>query len=131
MYYFAYGTNLNKKQMRSRLPQSQPLRQANLPNYKLVFTGWSRQWRGGSATIKLSRGDRVAGAVYEIAEKDLGRLDSYEGRDYNRMNVTVFSDDGDAIPVFTYIKAGRLDETHPSKEYLSVIQQGYKDWGII
>jgi len=30
----------------------------------------------------------------------------------------------------TYIKSGQLEETSPTKEYVAVIQQGYKDWEI-
>ncbi|TET49084.1 MAG: gamma-glutamylcyclotransferase, partial [Dehalococcoidia bacterium] len=41
MYYFAYGVNLNQKQMKDRCPDSKPLFTAVLPNYKLVFVGWS------------------------------------------------------------------------------------------
>ena len=37
MYYFAYGTNLSKKQMRQNCPESKPSFPATLPNYKLVF----------------------------------------------------------------------------------------------
>ncbi len=133
MYYFAYASNLNKKQMLERVPDSKPIFIATLPNYKLVFTGWSRQWRGGYATIALSRDDKVIGAIYEVSERDLRRLDSYEGcpANYNRINVTVFDEDGNAVEVVTYIKAGRLEETQPSKEYLAVIQQGYRDWRIV
>ena len=132
MYYFAYASNLNKKQMRERAPESKPMFVATLPNYKLVFAGWSRRWRGGSATIMLSRDDKVLGALYEVSEKDLRRLDSYEDcpRSYNRINVTVFDEDGNAVRTVTYIKAGRLEETQPSKEYLAVIQQGYRDWEL-
>ncbi len=110
MYYFAYASNLDKKQMRERVPESKPMFVATLPNYKLVFAGWTRQWRGGSATIVLSRGDKILGAIYEVSEKDLRRLDSYEDcpRSYNRINVTVFDEDGNAVRAVTYIKAGRL-----------------------
>ena len=132
MYYFAYASNLNKKQMRERVPESKPMFVATLPNYKLVFTGWSRRWRGGYATIMLSRDDKVLGAIYEVSEKDLRRLDSYEDcpRSYNRINVTVFDEDGNAVRTVTYIRAGRLEETQPSKEYLAAIQQGYRDWEL-
>ena len=132
VYYFAYASNLNKQQMRERAPESKPMFVATLPNYKLVFTGWSRQWRGGYATIMLSRGDKVLGAIYEVSEKNLRRLDSYEDcpRSYNRINVTVFDEDGNVVEAVTYIKAGRLEETQPSKEYLAVIQQGYRDWEL-
>ncbi|MFC1983759.1 gamma-glutamylcyclotransferase family protein [Chloroflexota bacterium] len=132
MYYFTYASNLNKKQMRERASESKPMFVATLPNYRIAFAGWSRRWRGGYATIVLSRGDGVLGAVYEVSEKDLRRLDSYEDcpRSYNRINVTVFDEDGNVIEVVTYIKAGRIEETQPSKEYLTVIQQGYRDWGL-
>jgi len=133
MYYFAYASNLNRKQMLERCPDSKPLLVATLPNYELVFAGWSRQWRGGYATIKLSRGEKIFGAIYEVSERDLRRLDKYEGcpGNYNRLNVTVFDEDGKPIEAITYIKSGRLEETQPSKEYLAVIQQGYRDWGIV
>lgn len=133
MYYFAYGSNLNRKQMLERCPDNKPMFMATLPNYRLVFAGWSRQWRGGVATIKPFRGSKVPGAIYEISERDLRRLDSHEGYpgSYNRLDVTVFDEDGNPIEAVTYIKAGQLEEAQPSKEYLSIIQQGYRDWGLI
>lgn len=133
MYYFAYGSNLNKKQMKERCPDSMPRFAATLPHYRLIFAGWSRQQRGGTATIKYSRGDKVRGAIYEISEKDLRRLDSFEGHpgNYDRLNVTVFNEDGEAIKALTYIKTGQMEETKPSPEYLAVIQQGYRDWLLV
>ena len=133
MYYFAYSSNLNRKQMLERCPDSRPKFVAALPNYKLVFVGWNRRWRGGVATIMPFRGEKVPGAIYEVSERDLRRLDSYEGHpaSYQRINVTVFDEDSSPVKAVTYIKAGRLEETQPSKEYVSTIQQGYKDWGIV
>jgi len=129
VYYFAYGSNLNKKQMMERCPDSKPVFTATLPNYKLVFAGWSRQWRGGVASIKSFRGDRVRGAIYETSEQCLRQLDRYESG-YNRFKVTVLGEDSEPIEAITYIKAGQLEETPPSKEYLAVIQQGLRDWRL-
>jgi len=133
MYYFAYASNLNKKQMRERCPDSKPRLVATLPHHKLVFAGWSRKWRGGSATIKRFSGERVVGAIYEISEQCLRQLDRCEGYPdvYNRFKVTVFDENGEPIEAITYAKSGLLEETPPSKEYLSIIQQGYRDWGIV
>jgi len=119
--------------MLERCPDSQPMFIATLYNYKLVFAGWSRQWRGGVASIKSFRGERVLGAIYEVSDRDLKRLDSYEGypSQYNRFNITVFDEDGEPIKAITYIKSGQLEETQPSKEYLALIQQGYRDWEIV
>ncbi len=133
MYYFAYGSNLNQRQMVERCPDSEPKFIASLPNYKLVFVGWSRQWRGGVASIRRFSGERVPGAIYEVSDRDLKRLDNYQGfpSNYNRLNVTVFDEDGEPVEVITYIKSVQSEETQPSKEYLSLIQQGCRDWGII
>ena len=133
MYYFAYGSNLNKKQMLERCPDSKPRFVATLRNYRLVFVGWSRQWRGGITSIKPFRGEKVLGALYELSDRDLRRLDSYEGYpgNYNRLKVTVFDEDSEPVEAITYIKSQQSEETQPSAEYLSIIQQGYRDWNIM
>ena len=133
MYYFAYASNLSRKQMLERCPDAKPKFVATLPNYKLIFTGWSRKWRGGVASIKPFRGDKVIGGVYEISERDLRLLDRYEGYPniYNRREVVVFPEEGEAVKAMTYIKVEQSEETKPSPEYVATIQQGYKDWGIV
>ncbi|MCK4274671.1 MAG: gamma-glutamylcyclotransferase [Dehalococcoidales bacterium] len=130
MYYFAYATNLSKKQMQTRCPDSKPLFVATLPNYRIVFTGWSREWRGGKATIKSFRGEKVRGAIYEVSEACLRHLDRHEAG-YIRLNVTVFDEDNEPHQAVTYIKSGQMEETLPSQEYGEVIRQGYRDWGIV
>jgi gamma-glutamylcyclotransferase (GGCT)/AIG2-like uncharacterized protein YtfP len=130
VYYFAYGANLNRKQMLERCPDSKPKFMATLPNYKLIFAGWSRKWRGGVATIKRFGGEKVLGGIYDVSEQCLRQLDRYE-EGYDRLKVTVFTEVDESIEAITYIKSGQLDETQPSKEYLVLIQQGYRDWGLI
>lgn len=130
MYYFAYASNLNRKQMRERCPDSKPMFRATLPNYKLVFLGWSREWRGAMASIRLFRGEKVLGAIYDVSEPCFRLLDKYESS-YNRLKVTVFDEDNQAVEAITYIKSGQSEEGKPSAEYLSVIQQGYKDWELV
>ncbi|MFH1652309.1 MAG: gamma-glutamylcyclotransferase family protein [Chloroflexota bacterium] len=132
MRYFAYATNLNKQQMRTRCPDSKPLFTAVLPNFKLIFTGWSREHRGAVASIKSMRGERVRGAVYEVTEACLKRLDRAEGYPalYQRLNITVFGEDDEPIEAFTYVRAGTQENGAPSPEYLAVIQQGLRDWRL-
>ncbi len=129
MHYFAYASNLNRKQMKERCPDSKPLFTAVLPNYKLVFAGWSRQWRGGVASVKSFRGERVRGAIYEVTEACLQRLDRFEAG-YGRLKVTVFGEDDEPVEAITYIKTGQLEDAAPSKEYLAIIQQGLRDWRL-
>ena len=133
MNYFAYGSNLSKKQMLERCPDSKPRFTATLHNYRLVFAGWSRKWRGGTATIKSFRREKVPGAVYEISDNDLRKLDNHEGYpDTNdRFNVIVNNEDDNPVEAVTYIRTGQIEETAPSKEYLAIMQQGYRDWRIV
>ena len=127
MYYFAYASNLNLKQMNERCPGNKPLYKATLPNYKFVFEGWSRQLRGGKANIVLYKGEKVRGAVYDVSEQCLDRLES----PYSRLRVTVYNEDDDPVEAITYINSARAEEAKPSEDYLKVIRQGYLDWRMV
>ena len=130
MYYFAYASNLNRKQMAERCPDSKPIVAATLHQYKLVFTGWSREWRGSVASIRPIRGEKVRGAIYQVTEECLKRLDKYEGSDYRRLNVIVNNEDNEPMEAVTYINQKVTPESKPSPQYLAVIQQGYNDWRL-
>jgi gamma-glutamylcyclotransferase len=131
MYYFAYASNLSRNQMKERCPESKPLFNATLHNYRIVFTGWSRKWRGGIATIRYFRGDRVKGGVYKVSEECLKRMDKYENNAYQRLNVTVNNEDNEPVEAITYINNTQTDESKPSTDYLAIIRRGYKDWRLI
>ena len=132
VYYFAYASNLNRKQMAERAPDSKPRFIATLPNFKLTFTARSGR-QGGVASITPHRGEKVIGAVYEISERDLKRLDGYEGYPtvYDRRKVTVWTETNDPIEAITYIKMEQSREAPPSSDYLDIIRQGYRDWQIV
>jgi gamma-glutamylcyclotransferase (GGCT)/AIG2-like uncharacterized protein YtfP len=133
MYYFAYASNLSRKQMTERCPDARTKFTATLPNYKLIFVRGSRIQFSGVATIKRSQGDKVHGAIYEVSDKCLRSLDKYEGCPtvYTRITVIVFTEFGEPLEANTYIKNAPFEEIHPSREYLAVIHQGYQDWGIV
>jgi gamma-glutamylcyclotransferase len=132
MYYFAYACNLNRQQMAELCPDSKPKFTATLPNHKLIFAGWSRTWRGATASIKPFQGNKVIGGVYEVSEADLASLDQYEGCPavYTRVKKKVVTEDGELIEVVTYMMRRQSEEGQPSQEYLATVQQGYRDWGI-
>jgi gamma-glutamylcyclotransferase len=132
MDYFAYASNLSRQQMLKRCPDAKPKFSAVLPNYKLIFTGWSREWHGAKATIQPFRGAKVAGAVYEISEQDLRKLDRFEDypNSYTHTHVTVFNEDDVAVKAVTFIKTRQEAEAKPSPEYIAIIKQGLKDWEL-
>jgi len=81
------------------------------------------------ATIKPFRGEKVHGAIYEVSEACLRQLDKFEVG-YTKLNTNVFDEDNEPHQAVTYIKSGQLEESLPSKEYVAIIRQGYRDWGI-
>ena len=38
---------------------------------------------------------------------------------------------GEPVEAVTYIRSGQAETGKPSKDYLAVIQQGYKDWRLV
>lgn len=131
MYYFAYDLTLNRKQMSGQCPESKPKFPATLHHYQLIFTDWTRLWRGAVATIKPLRGGKVLGGIYDVSEECLKKLDKFEGSEYHRLNVTVNNEDGDPVEAVTYMRSRPGDQAKPSPEYLAILQQGYKDWRLI
>jgi len=132
MDYFAYASNLSRAQMLQRCPDAKPKFSAVLPNYKLLFTGWSREWHGGKATIQPYKGAKVKGAVYEISEADLRKLDRFEDYPgtYTHLSIMVFNEDDVAVKAVTYVKTRQEEETKPAPEYVAAIKQGYRDWEL-
>jgi len=131
VFYFAYASNLNRKQIAEHAPGIKARYSAVLPNHKLVFSGWSRTWHGAIANIQHSNGDKVQGGLYEVSDQDMERLARYEGPEYTIAKVSVFRDTGEKIDAVTFVQKQRKDESKPSAEYLAAIKQGYMDWSLI
>jgi len=64
--YFAYGSNLDDAQMRERCANARVLGRATLPNYALVFGGFSHRWGGAVASVVRAKGACVEGLLYEL-----------------------------------------------------------------
>ncbi|ADJ26689.1 conserved hypothetical protein [Dehalogenimonas lykanthroporepellens BL-DC-9] len=131
--FFAYGAALNRRQTTRQCPACRPKVTAELPHYQIVFTGWSRVYRGATASLRPFRGARVKGGVYEVPETALKKLDAAESFPAQsvKMNVTVFTEAGEQLECFTYVPAHQSAEGKPAPEYLALIQQGYRDWGLV
>ena len=73
-WYFAYASNMNRAQMRSRAPQIFEELNGELKNYELVF---NKKVRGGtaSANVQQAQGKSVRGVLYRIPEAAYRALD--------------------------------------------------------
>jgi hypothetical protein len=79
MLYFAYGSNMDWRQMQGRCPSAQFVAIASLPNYRLCFLRYSTSRGCGVASIAFQAGGEVWGPVYRLDETDRNSLDRCEG----------------------------------------------------
>jgi gamma-glutamylcyclotransferase (GGCT)/AIG2-like uncharacterized protein YtfP len=130
MYYFAYNINLDRKHMALRCPDAMPKYSAILPNYRLIFAGWSRELKSSIATIKRQSNQKVLGGIYEISAADIKLLDKMEGYPgiSDRIKVSVWAGSDIPLEAETYILKNQSQEVLPSKEYLALLHKSLNDW---
>jgi len=131
--YFAYGSNLNKEQMRRRCKTAVPVGRGVLRDVTLAFRSGARGFgRPGVANIEPCPGGVVPVGIWLITKWDLTALDRYEGYPffYDRHVVKVETDQGYLLEGLVYMmtEAGFMSE--PSRTYLDTIRQGYVDFGL-
>lgn len=75
----------------------------------------------------------MAGGVYELTNADFRRMDKNKGvpDTYDRINVIVHRETGETVEAISYIMRRQTDEAKPTAEYLSLIRQGYDEWGLL
>ncbi len=130
MIYFAYGSNMNGEQMRSRCPGYQVRGVACLSHYMLAFTRWSRAWNSGTADILPQRGQQVFGVLYDLSVGDLARMDKLADypHSYVRQDI-LLTCQGETVPAMTYV-AIRTGVFLPSRAYLAKMLQGSEQQGL-
>ena len=102
MYYIAYGSNLNKEEMKQRCKDAKFVSLARLENYTLTYRG-----NPGRAylTVDKKKGDFVRVAVWDVSENN------------------------ETISGFIYQMYDRFPICKPSDSYMERCKQGYKDMG--
>lgn len=126
-YYLAYGSNLNKEQMKHRCPSAVPVGTAIIDDYQLVFRGNIQ----GVLTIESKKDSSVPVGIWLITERCERALDIYEGypslyrKEYIKIN-----HQGKIIDALIYIMNRALEIVAPSFRYLDIVVHGYKDFGF-
>ena len=118
-YYFAYGSNLHHNQMKRRCPKCRYIKKHILNNFQLTFRS-----KYGVADIEKKIGKKVYGALYIISKYAEKRLDVYE--EYPTLYKKKFFRHSNK-KVMTYFMVKKTKLVPPTKRYLNIIKQGYKD----
>lgn len=121
---FAYGSNLNVKQMAQRCPNAVRLGRLRLDNWRIVFRG--------VADCVREPGAVCYGGVWRITDECERALDIYEGVDagmYRKEYIPIkkLQDGTTGMLVYCMNSTGIMP---PSKRYFGVIRQGYRDFKI-
>ncbi len=129
MLYFAFGSNLNRKQMKRRCRDSKYVGCYTLKNYKLSFRTNNYSggvMDGGVADVEKKKNNKVLGAIYKISKKDEKKLDIYE--DFPTLYIKKYFKIYGKKVMFYYMPK-KTKHVLPSKRYLNIIIRGYKDCG--
>jgi len=132
-YYLAYGSNLNREQMKLRCPNAKAVGTAEIRDYRLLFKG-SRS--GAYLTIEKAKGHSVPVGVWKVDANDERCLDRYEGWPvfyYKRsitLPVTHWNGNVRELDCFAYIMHEERHEGLPSGYYIEVCLKGYEDFGF-
>lgn len=130
MLYFAYGSNLNIKQMKYRCPKAVALGNFYLRDARLIF-------RGVADCIYLP-GAICPGGIWSITKDCERALDRYEGFHEDDLEGSMYrkqilkirnADDEVSMEVMIY----RMNSTGifpPSQSYLDTIAEGYRNFKL-
>jgi len=127
MLYFAYGSNLNHRQMKNiRCVGSKYLKTILLKDYKLSFCHPNKLNKYGYANIVKKRGSKIPGAIWKITKKHEKILDHYEEfpKSYQKK---YFYLNGEKI-MFYIMRKYFIKK--PPKNYINTIKEGYQDCNI-
>lgn len=126
--YVAYGSNLNKDQMKKRCPDAVPIVEAILYGYKLKFMGNARQY--GVLNIVKDEDSSVPIVLWKITKEDEKSLDLYEGypflykKRYFSCNINE-----EKYECMAYVMTNSYNKPAlPTSYYYDIVAAGYKDF---
>jgi hypothetical protein len=120
MKYLSYGSNLHITSMKSRCKDAEPVGSVLLNNVRLVFRG--------VADLQPERGSLAPAGLWEVSERDIERLDAYEGVSvglYKKCWVSI--GDGEKALIYLMSDTGIFP---PSAWYVGVIRNGYRNFKL-
>ena len=125
--YFAYGSNLNLRNMKRMGPGIKCIGKTVLSNYRLVYKGICSF--DSYLTIEPCKDRSVPIGVYKISKINEFLLDRYEGYPilYSKNKIQVKMH-GKILSGMIYIMKEEYDYNIPSLEYIKMCEQGYENF---
>lgn len=136
-YLFNYGSN-NLKQLVKRIGKVSETKPGYIENYMRVYGGFSNFWKSSVATLIEKKNSKVYGFIAKVSEKQLDKMDSYEGVSKNiyKRNKILVSVGQDEIECIVYLRQGSENSMknkfqYVSKKYLQAVKECIEEfWNI-
>jgi gamma-glutamylcyclotransferase len=125
MLYFAYGSNM----ARGAMPEARLVSPARLDGYRLALTRRSIRWQAGVLDVVAAPGESVWGALFELDDADLERLDAKEGAGFAYRRIEVDLDEGRRAIAYEVIDKEPV-EVPPAPEYSALVLAGARECGL-
>jgi gamma-glutamylcyclotransferase (GGCT)/AIG2-like uncharacterized protein YtfP len=138
IFVFAYGSNLDSKRMRDRVPSATVVGISELPLHTLRFHKWNEDGTAkANALLTGAESDRVEGVIYQVDEAHLPALDRFEGNGngYERYSMPFRVRKGarrGAYQAWVYIgqESHIDDELLPAQWYVDHVVRGALEHGL-
>ena len=144
-FIFAYGSNMNRSELRSWLEANGydsslvlDASPATLEGYDFVWNFYSQGKRGGTANLEHKEGAKIWGVLIEFDDSLLKAFDRNEGHPYfysrGGKRVPVHRrKDGETVPAWLYLakpnKGGRRD-VWPTRDYRKIVLDAALFWEL-
>lgn len=136
LLYFAYGSNMNPQQIKTRCLGAEVLAVARLVDHRLAFFGSSTVWDGALETVVPAPGRDVWGVLYALSPLDADSLDAWQDARFDgtgayfHFPVVVVDVLGQCHEALLYKKDLLGRPQKPSREYLEHIARGAETRGL-
>ena len=118
IYYFAYGTNLNKKIFLKKFRNAKLVKKHTLNNFKVVF-----RTKYIIPDLQRKINSKVKGLIYRIDKNIEKRLDVYV--DYPKLYIKKYFKYKNKKIMFYYMKKKTLPRK-PKGYYFKIMKNGYR-----
>ena len=132
MLYFAYGSNMAAGEIGAWTDQHRFLGPARLDGYRLGLMRRSIRWGAGVLDLVAAPGAAVWGALYELPDESLARLDEKEGAGfaYRRIEVEPVIDGARRAAVAYEVIDKEPEEVPCAPEYAAGVLAGARERGL-
>ena len=127
MFHYAYGSNLSSTFLKGYCPSAKFVMKAYLPNFRIEFRFYSQKRKGGISSIMPSPGDLVRGAIYDVPEDEMIKLDEVESVPqglYSRETFLVLGEDGKWHKADLYRVVKPEGPFAPARSYVELMLEG-------